>query len=269
MKHSAEIYKELKEVSPFLAEVEKTNVFSVPEDYFSTLDKQFLQRIKNNSVVPSPQMENNHFDSIILPASEPHFSDVPEGYFDNLPANILKKIKSLEGDIGEELKQLSPMLYAVQNENVFSVPKGYFETLPGIILSAVKPQAKIAAIKKRSMVWDYAAAAMLSAVMAVSALWISKDSSRQNGAIAKVNTVPSYIKEASKYKNQQQINEGISNLADDDIIKYLETTGSNADDELLSTVIQENELPDEKDYLLNGHTLETFLNNMDLKNTTN
>ena len=119
------------------------------------------------------------------------------------------------------------------------------------------------------MVWDYAVAAMLSGVMAVSALWISKDSSRQNSTIAKVNTIPSYIKEAGQYKNEQQINEGISKLADDDIIKYLETTGNNDDDELLSTVVQENELPDEKDYLLNDHTLETFLNNADLKNTTN
>ena len=99
--------------------------------------------------------------------------------------------------------------------------------------------------------------------------WVSNDSSQQGMETAKVNSFPSYIKEAGKYKNQQQINEGISNLADDDIIKYLETTGNNADDELLSNVIQENELPDEKDYLLNEHTLETFLNNVNLKNTTN
>ena len=269
MKHSAEIYNELKEVSPFLAGVEKTNVFSVPEGYFSALDKQLLQRVKGSQSEFFHEGENSSF---ILPASEPHFLDVPEGYFDNLPANILKKIKSLEiDDTREELKKLSPMLYAVQNENVFSVPEGYFETLPGIIINAVRPQGKVVTIKKRSMVWDYAVAAILSGVMAVSALWISKDSSNQNspGIIAKVNTIPSYIKEAGQYKNQQQINEGISNLADDDIIKYLETTGNNADDELLSNVIQENELPDEKDYLLNENTLETFLNNANLKNTTN
>jgi len=269
MKHSAEIYNELKGVSPFLAEVEKTNVFSVPEDYFSALDKQFLQKIKDDLLESFQERENSSFT---LPASELHFLDVPEGYFDNLPTNILKKIKSLEiDDTHEELKRLSPMLYAVQNENVFSVPGGYFESLPGVIINAIRPQAKIIAIKKRSMVWDYAVAAMLCGVMAISALWVSNDSSNQNGpgSIAKVNTTLSYIKEASQYKNQQQINEGISNLADDDIIKYLEITGNNADDELLSNVIQENELPDEKDYLLNEHTLETFLNNANLKNTTN
>ena len=46
MKHSGDIYNELKEVSLFLAQVEKTNVFSVPENYFSTLGRQILQRIK-------------------------------------------------------------------------------------------------------------------------------------------------------------------------------------------------------------------------------
>jgi len=266
MKHSAEIYNELKEISSLLAEMEKTNVFLVPEDYFSTVDKQILQRIK--------VFEGGKISPFILPASEPLFSDIPEGYFDSFPANILRKIKSLKTDLetdnaSEELKQLSPMLYAIQNENVFSIPKGYFEALPGTILNVINPPAKVIAIKKRSMVWEYAAAAVLSGVMAVSALWVSNNSSQQGVETANVNGVPSYIKEASKYKNQQQINEGISNLADDDIIKYLEATGSNADDELLSNVIQGNELPDEKDYLLNENTLQTFLNNTDLKNATN
>src|SRR4051812_31320219 len=112
MKHSAEIYDELKELSSFLAEMEKTNVFSVPGNYFSTLDEQILQRIK----APDLPADGEKTRPFILPAPEPHFSDIPEGYFDSLPDIILKKIKSLEIDnASEELKQLSPMLYAVQN----------------------------------------------------------------------------------------------------------------------------------------------------------
>jgi hypothetical protein len=264
MKHSAEIYSELKEISSLLAEIEKTNVFSVPEGYFLTFDKQILERIKaHNPLIGGEKI------SPFMPASE-LLSEVPEGYFDSLPGIILRKIKRAESDnADEELKQLSPMLYSIQNENVFSVPAGYFENLPNTIIDAVKPQAKIVALKKRSTIWQYAAAAILAGVMAVSALWISNNASQQNLATTKVNTVPSYIKEASQYKNQQQINEGISNLSADDIIKYLQATGSNADDELLSNVIPENELPDEKDYLLNEHTLQTFLNNPNLKNSTN
>src|SRR5687767_9340881 len=97
MKHSADIYNELKEVSPFLAEVEKTNVFSVPGDYFLTLDKQILQRIKASGSEGKKEFT--------LPASEHFFSDIPEGYFGRLPDIILKRIKTLETDnAGEELK---------------------------------------------------------------------------------------------------------------------------------------------------------------------
>jgi hypothetical protein len=267
MKHSAEIFNELKEVSPFLSEVEKTNVYSVPENYFLNLDIQIVQRIKN---APGSKEEKMHFD-FNMPASEPQLSDVPEGYFDSLPENILKKIKNLETDnASEELKQLSPMLYSIQNENVFSVPRGYFGSFPENIMIAIKPQAKIVSIKKRSNVWEYASAAILAGVMAVSALWVSNNnSSQQSGLTAKVTTVPAYIKEARQYKNQQQVSEGISNLADDDIINYLEATGSNADDETLANIVQEKQLPSEEDYLLNEHALENFLGKTDLKSNEN
>jgi hypothetical protein len=261
VKHSTEIYNELKDISPLLSEIEKTNVFSIPENYFLDLDRQILKRIKAASA-PEGEKEQS--------ASVPHFSDVPEGYFNSLPDTILRRIKSIEAEnAAEELRQLSPMLYSVQNENVFSVPKGYFENLPDTIINAVKPQAKIVTIKKRSTVWEYAAAAMLAGVMAVSALWIGTNSSKQNVETTAANTIPSYIKEASQYKNEQQINEGISTLGDDDIINYLEATGNSGDEATLAKIIQEKELPSEEDYLLNEQTLENFLGKKDLKSNEN
>lgn len=257
MKHCADIYNELKEISPFLAGMEKSNVFSVPEGYFSALNTLILQVIKDGPFT-------------VLPPSEPHFLNVPEGYFESLPANILKKIKGLETDnASNELKKISLMLYALENENVFSVPKGYFESLPDTIIYTVKPQAKIVSIKKRSKILNYAAAAILSGVVIISALWVSKTSFQHDAQVSKVNTIPSYIKEAEQYKNEQQISEGISELATDDIIKYLEATGTTADDDLLATIIQEKDLPDEEDYLLNENALQSFLNKADSKNTGN
>lgn len=255
MKHSSDIYDELKEVSPFLAGLEKTNVFSVPADYFLTLHTEVLQILKDTLVT-------------LFPVTKPRFSNVPEGYFDSLSDNILRKIKSLEVDnASAELKQLSPMLYTIQNENVFSIPKGYFENLPGVILDTVKPQQRIVSIKKRSKVWNYAVAAMLSGVVVISALLVSQNSTQQSAQVSKVTAVPSYIKEASRYKNEQQINEAISTLAADDIIKYLEATGTTADEELLSTIVQGKDLPTEEDYLLNEDALKSFM--ADLKNTGN
>ena len=71
MKHSADIYNELKAISPLLAEHEKTNVFSIPENYFSTLTTEILQRIDGDE----------HF---ILPGPETLSLKVPEGYFESL-----------------------------------------------------------------------------------------------------------------------------------------------------------------------------------------
>jgi hypothetical protein len=249
MKLSKEIHNELKEISSFLAGIEKINVFSVPEGYFSALSSQVLQNIKDGEDDTLPESER------------PNFSDVPEGYFESLPGIILNKIRSFESDNpAKELKQLSPMLYALQSENVFSVPRGYFINLPANIVEAVKPKSKVIPLKKHNRIWDYAVAAMLAGVMAVSALLIDNNSSKQNIETA---AVPPYIKEAGKYKSEEQISKGIAALTDDDIINYLEKTGNSADDQLLSTVVREKELPDEKDYLLDENTLETFLHGAD------
>jgi hypothetical protein len=263
VKHSEYILNELKEISPLLAEIEKINVYTVPENYFTGLYKQILEKAKNATPAILPASDTNYF------ASETHFLDVPQGYFDNLAGNILKKIKSLQTDnAGEELKQLSPMLYAVQNENIFSVPAGYFDTLPGTILHAIQPptQAKVVAFKKRSQLWNYAIAAMLTGVMAVSALWITNKPFNLSPVISEVKNIPSYVLDASQFKNEQQLNEGIASLSDDEIIKYLEVTGTNADDDVLATSIPEKELPAQQDYLLDEKTLDTYLDRIDLKN---
>ncbi len=254
MKHSPLIYDELKAVSPFLAEQEKTNVFSVPQDYFSGLTGELSQKIKG--------------ESFILPASETHFFKVPEGYFDSLPGNILSKIKSLEQEnSSEEPDHISPMLDALKNKNVFTVPVGYFDTLAGKIFNKIQPP-KVVVMKRRSTFWNYAAAAVLTGIMAVSALW-TKNNSAEHLQVANNNNIPSYVKDASKYKDQQQINAGIANLTDDDIIKYLENTSTDADDATLAASIDAKDLPSEQDYLIDENTLNNYLHKIDVKNNGN
>lgn len=266
MKHSEYILNELKDISLLLAEMEKINVYAIPESYFSGLYKQILEKAKSATSSILHAYDTKYF------ASETHFLDVPEGYFDNLAGNILKKIESLQIDHArEELRHLSPMLYSVQNENLFSVPAGYFEILPGAILNAIHPptQAKVVAIKKRGLVWNYAVAAMLTGVMAVSALWITNRSFKLTPVLSEVKNISSYISDASQFKNEQQLNEGIASLSDDEIMKYLEVTGTNADDDVLAAGIPEKELPAEQDYLFDEKTLDTYLDRIDLKNNEN
>ena len=63
--------------------------------------------------------------------------EVPEGYFDTLPASILLKIKNLE----TESAQGDPapgFLDQVSKSNPFSVKDGYFDSLAGEILSKIR-----------------------------------------------------------------------------------------------------------------------------------
>ncbi len=78
----------------------------------------------------------------------------------------------------------------------------------------------------------------------------------------------SSVQTASQFKNEQQLNEAIATLSEEEIIKYLERTGNDVDNEAITINIDENELPSTKDYLLDEKTLDTYLNGTD-KNLQN
>lgn len=55
---------------------------------------------------------------------------VPAGYFDSLPENVLARIKAMEAATArEELLHLSPLLAGLSKEVPYSVPQGYFEKM--------------------------------------------------------------------------------------------------------------------------------------------
>lgn len=238
MKFSAEILEELKKISPLLAGIEKQNVYSVPEGYFQVSALDILKVIKSGS------------DNLTT------FS-VPEGYFENLSSSVLTRIKSMETeDPAQELRSLSPMLYSIQNENVYSVPAGYFRDLPGEILYKIKPQAKVVELSKRNSIWKYAAAAVVTGVIGLSSLMMFNSS----GTSAGNSDTKLLIQTANQFTNEQEINGAIANLSEEEIIKYLERTGTDIDNEALATGIDANELPESTDYMLDEKTLDTYLN---------
>jgi hypothetical protein len=61
-------------------------------------------------------------------------ADVPTGYFDSLSDAILNKIKAQD----TERDILSADLISVAGKNVYEVPQGYFDTLTGLILAKIK-----------------------------------------------------------------------------------------------------------------------------------
>lgn len=63
---------------------------------------------------------------------------VPDGYFEGLPAQMLKIIKAIEAaDSVEELSYLSPMLNSISKQMPFTVPQGYFEGLQEKIMDFI------------------------------------------------------------------------------------------------------------------------------------
>ena len=244
MKLSKEISEELANISSLLAGIEKKNIFSVPEGYFDELSINILKNIGTG-----------------FSESKSDRLSVPEGYFENLSSSILNKIRSLTETPEQELRALSPMLYSIQNENVFQVPAGYFANLQDSILNKVNPkqEAKVIQLKKRDSVWKYAAAAVVTAVIGLSSLMIFNAS--PNSTISTDESISSALQTASQYKNEQQINAAIETLPNDDVIKYLEKSGYDVDNETLATSVDEKALPATQDYLLDEKTLDTYLDN--------
>lgn len=289
MESTNDILNELRELSPVLAAMEKVNVFTVPEGYFESLSGDIVAGIGyekgitatissdvRTTDVPDGYFENlaetilakvkgeNASDElrILSPMLQgiqhENVFDVPQGYFEGLSEAILAKIKN--ENVADELRTLSPMLYSIQNENVFEVPQGYFESLGEEVMNKVQPQAKVVVMKRRTTTFfKYAVAAAFTGVMA---LGVFKFTGNQKPD----PELPQYVIDGMKVKN---IDQELSKLSDDEIVKYLEASGSDVKTALVANSVDANELPSEEEYLLDEKALDNYLNSINLGDLKN
>lgn len=246
MKNSIDILNELKGLSPAIAAMEKVNVFTVPNGYFDCLCADIFKGI---------EIENGA-GNITAPVA-----DLPAGYFDSLAGSIIAKIKTFEAeDAATELRTLSPMLYSIQNENVFEVPTGYFEGLNETVLNSVNPPAKVVTIKSStSTFFKYAVAAVFTGVMAMGVFKFTGNSSE------KID-LPDYVTAGLKV---QDVDQELAEISDADIVKFLEANGTDIKTAMIAGSIDENELPAQEDYLLDEKTLDKYLNTINVDNLKN
>ena len=248
MDNRIDILNEIKALSPLLAGMEKVNVFTVPEGYFDFLSDDVF------AVLREDKFSRLETDSLVSTAV------VPDGYFDSLADHILDRIKAQHNESGiRELRNLSPMLYSIQNENVFTVPHNYFELLSEKIINKIKPQqSKVITMRKRSSTFiKYAVAASFTGMMALGVFKFS-------GSPATV--IPEYVTDGLKFHN---VDEELSQISDVDIIKYLQANGENVDAETVANkTLDEKDLPSQVDYLMDDKALDKYLDNNtnDLKN---
>jgi hypothetical protein len=246
MENRTDILNELKELSATIAAMEKVNVFIVPQGYFEHLSADILMGIETE----------NGSANITSPVA-----DVPAGYFDNLAGSILTKIKIQEAeDAATEIRALSPMLYSIQNENVFEVPTGYFEGLSETVLHTVNPQVKVVSMKSRTTTFfKYAVAAAFTGVMA---LGVFKFTGKSKDEF----TVPAYVTEGLKV---QDVDQELAKISNADIVKFLEANGTDVKTAMVAGSIDENELPSQEDYLMDEKALDKYLNTINIDELKN
>lgn len=255
METKTDILNELKYLSPLIAGLDKVNVYTVPPGYFDSVPATLLACLAE---------ENN---SINLPENN-QSSAVPDGYFDQLAGSILDKIRQDEKASGET-RELSPLLFSLQNKQVFEVPDGYFENLSGFIAAKIKSStAKVISIHKRNLFIKYAVAAMMTGIVA---LGVYRFTDKTDSSLSIENTVVNLDASIEKGKNMndKQFNETLGNLSETDIAKYLETNGDIADVAVLRNNLDVSNLPTQEDYLLDETTLDKYLQEIEQTNLSN
>ncbi|HMG81760.1 MAG TPA: hypothetical protein VK559_01875 [Ferruginibacter sp.] len=251
---SNDILKELQELSPLLAGMEKVNVFTVPDGYFNDIPAAVLFALGK---------ENN------LPAfSGQSTFNVPAGYFESLAGNILAKIKEGELTVADELRELSAMLYSIQNENVYKVPNGYFDDLAESILKQVQPQqAKVIRIGKRNGVLKTAVAASVIVLLAFSVYKVDKNFG--NTATIQVASLLDPSIQQGKNMGDAQFNATLDSLSTQEIANYLEKHNDDADVAALTSGLDANSIPNQDDYIVDDKTLDNYVQALNSSSSKN
>jgi major membrane immunogen (membrane-anchored lipoprotein) len=246
MENKIDILNELQSLCPTLLGLQKVNVYTIPLGYFDML---------SNDILATLNIEQNNF----LPNIKKQIGDVPQGYFNSLADNILTKIKQQQVDnVSEELRSISPMLYSIQNENVYTVPKNYFENLSDELVEKVQPQqAKVITMRKRNFTFiKYAVAAVFTGIIAFSAFKFVGNS----------NTIDDATKKGLAIAKEGKFDTELDKISDEEIVKYIEADGTDIDDALLATVVEE--IPT-TDNTIEDKTVDSYLDNLNLDELKN
>ena len=238
MEISDKILEELNEVAPLLATIHRGNIFSIPKGFFDDLPNCLYEKKALNFLQAIPKIQQT----------------APAHYFEKIAQDILAVVKSKVGTTEDELKTTSPVLLGIRAGNPMVIPEDYFTELPLKIIARVKPESRVHRLQRRTSRWQFARAAVMTGTIALSALMVYNNQA-QDGHLSS----QSEFTEAKKYISEQQLNEGISKLPDEDIIKYLENNGTATDNESFNTSIDAEQLPDKTTYPNDNKLLYKFL----------
>lgn len=249
-----DILNELTAISPLIAGFPKTNVFTVPDNYFTSVSDTVLVCIREEKL------------NAVIPAAIPVMNDVPANYFNNLPSIILAKIKA--SDKAAAADDIIPLLqFDAKSTNVFDVPPGYFETLPAAIMARINEsgKVKVVSISTYKRVLKYAVAAILMSAVALGTYrYFDNPVKNVQSSDIKITLDPAI--EAGKQMNETVFNETLNGLSESAISAYLENNSEDSDIAMLTSALVEGNLPEQDDYLINENTLQNYLDKIDKLN---
>lgn len=278
------ILNELRELSPAVAAIPRINVFSVPEGYFDHLPALLLLQTSgaesgnmNNAPVPEGYFDNlagnimarikqeslagNDHSALLAGIGNHNVFTVPAGYFEGLSSAIMQRIKN---DVATETAELSETVARIGNKNVFTVPDGYFNNLPAAIHSRLEKPAKVVQLGGFRKYAKYAAAAVVTGLIAMSAIFILN---KKPGAAAMNAATVAALNDAKSIIKTNSFDKEMASLSDADIVNFLESKGQDVDAALVASLTEdEKKLPEAEDYLIDENTLDEVLKDLDLNN---
>ncbi len=247
MKIREDILNELKTISSVVADVPYLNVYTVDNGYFVGIATELKARIEADTLYGS----QNNFA-------------VPDGYFENLTANVLQRIKAEEKEVFAETKEYSALIAKIGNRNVFTAPSNYFEAL--VFINEEKPLAKVIKMSRTRAVLKYAAAAVITGLIGISIINIVNKTNTNLTNEVSVQTAEVMTK-ADKIIKTGTFDKELENVSDKDIEQYLQQGGQDVHAALVAASTDEaDKLPEAADYLVDENALDNFLKENNLKN---
>jgi hypothetical protein len=126
------ILKELQELAPTLAKMEKKNFYSVPENYFLDFKNALLETVKMSEA----KQELKSIAPELLKLEKKQAAEIPANYFNTFSGDLMQRIRANE--MNAELKGIAPTLASIDEKvNLYEVPANYFNAFPQQMLQRI------------------------------------------------------------------------------------------------------------------------------------
>lgn len=254
---------ETMNISALVGSIGNKNVYSIPQQYFLELSNSIIAKTKNE-LFTYASSETNSISKLVAGIGNKNIYSVPPDYFYHLSNNIIAQTKNtLLNEVAEETFAVSELVAGIGNKNVYTIPQGYFNVVAEHVNHRLFEPAKVVSMKNRFTAFRYAAAAVVTGLIGLSAFFLVNKYNDKNISSAQTAAV---IAEAKQIIKTNSFDKELSAVSDAAIVSFLESKGQNVEASLVASLTDDKNLPDADEYLINDNTLDEVLKTLDLNN---